>query len=80
MNNTALGCMSVGWLLIILGTIISIFCGANGMSEVFTIIGVIFSIVFGTLLIGIGEIIHLISKMVNKDNQLGVNIVKEQVK
>lgn len=76
-NNTDVGCMSVGWLLIIIGPIISILCGVNGQGDAFTIVGIAFSIVFGTLLIGIGEIIRLLSKMVNKNDLLENIIVQE---
>lgn len=77
MNNTEVGCMSVGWLLIIFGPIISIICGANGEGNSFAIVGTVFSIVFGTLLIGIGEIVRLLSKIANKDDALGNNIAQE---
>ncbi len=76
-NNTEVGCMSVGWLLIIFGPIISIVSGVNGLGEAFAIAGTIFSIVFGTLLIGIGEIIRLLSKMVNKNDLLENKIAQE---
>ena len=80
MNNTALGCTSVGWILLILGSIISVYVGINYQNSTIGVIGVITSIVFGILLIGIGEIIHLLSKMVNNDEAIKVKISQETEK
>ncbi len=76
MNNIALGCMSVGWSLLILGSIISIVIGINYDNGAFGVMGSVLSVVFGTLLIGIGEIIHLLSKMTNKDEGIKANIAQ----
>lgn len=57
----------IGWLIIIVGFLASIFIGANEESALLAIGGIVGSIISGIFFIGLGEIIDLLR--LNKDNQ-----------
>ncbi len=64
MNNTALGVQLAGWGLVIFGTVFSIVVAGNTGNQVIGLVGIIVSVALGTLLIGLGEIIYLVNKLV----------------
>lgn len=64
MNNTALGVQLTGWGLVIFGTVFSIVVAGNAGNQVIGLAGIIVSVALGTLLIGFGEIIYLVNKLV----------------
>ncbi|OPX45968.1 hypothetical protein CLHUN_04430 [Ruminiclostridium hungatei] len=64
MNNTAFGVQLVGWGLVIFGTVFSIAVAVNAGNQVTGLAGIIVSVALGTLLIGFGEIIYLVNKLV----------------
>jgi membrane glycosyltransferase len=68
MNKTALGVLSVGWIILVLGIVLSIGVAYNNNNLLFALGGILTSIIIGTLFIGISEIIHLLSKLINKEN------------
>lgn len=74
MNHTALGVQSVGWCIAIFGSLISITFGVNNQNGILGVAGVIACIVFGTILIGFGEIINLLSKLINQEDGIGLHI------
>jgi hypothetical protein len=68
MNNTAKYVMTLGWSILLLGIIIGIGWATSYENVKAGLICAISSLITGTLFIGIGEIIHLLQALVNKDN------------
>lgn len=64
MNNTALGVQLAGWGLVIFGTVFSIVVAGNAGNQVIGLAGIIVSVALGAMLIGLGEIIYLFSRLV----------------